>query len=83
MMRSYDMKEVVGIPYHSEATQEDATKVVEIGDCYLCGQKLRTIFPTIVANTNCAHRVFFVVDSGAPITYLSAQVCTPINRIQG
>ena len=73
----------MGIPYHAEATKEDAAKVVEIGDCYLYGQKLRTVFPTVVANTSCAHWVFFVVASGAPITHLPAQVCTPINRIQG
>jgi len=43
----HEIAKVVGIPYHAEATKEEAKNVVEIGDCYLYGPKLRTIFPTV------------------------------------
>ena len=69
--------ELVGMPYHAKATAEDANKVVEIGDCFIYGRNFRTIFPTVVANGSQAHWVFFIVNFGAPLTYLSAQVCNP------
>ena len=40
----HEVAEVVGIPYHSEVTKEDATKIVEIGDCYLYGQTFGRYF---------------------------------------
>lgn len=53
-----EVAETVGIPYHAEATKEDANKVVEIGDCYLYGRKVRTVFPAVVAHDDRAHWVF-------------------------
>lgn len=68
-----EIAETVGIPYHAEAAKEDANKVVEIGDCYFYGRKLRAIFPAVVASKKGkAHWVFFIVDTGSPLTYLSA-----------
>jgi len=74
----HEIAKVVGIPYHAEATKEDAEKVVEVGDCYLYGPRFRTIFPTVVDRDGRAHWVFFIVDTGAPMTYLSARVSTRI-----
>jgi len=68
-----EIAEIVGIPYHAKATTEDANKVVEIGDCYIYGRKFRTIFPAVVTNGSGAHWVFFIVNPGALLTYLSAQ----------
>lgn len=69
-----EVAEIVGIQYHAEATKGDANKAVKIGDCYIYGRKFRTIFPAVVGDGSRAHWVFFVVDSGSPLTYLSAQV---------
>ncbi|KAI5776451.1 hypothetical protein EDC01DRAFT_461521 [Geopyxis carbonaria] len=68
-----EVAEVVGIPYHAQAIMKEANRAVTIGDCYLSGKKLRTIFPTVVARGARAHWVFFIVDSASPLTYLSAQ----------
>lgn len=72
-----EVADIVGIQYHAEATKEDANKVVEIGDCYIYGRKFRTIFPAVVDDGSQAYWVFFIVDSGSPLTYLSAQVSAP------
>jgi hypothetical protein len=73
-----EVTEIVGIPYHAEATKEDAIgKVIKIGDCYIFGRKFRTIFPAVVGNDTRAHWVFFIVGTGSPLTYLSAQVSAP------
>lgn len=73
-----EVADIVGIQYHTEATREDANKVVEIGDCYIYGRKFRTIFPAVVDDDGSqAYWVFFIVDSGSLLTYLSAQVSAP------
>ncbi|CUS07051.1 unnamed protein product [Tuber aestivum] len=69
------ISEVVGIPYHSKATIEDAGRKLETGYCYLYGESSRIIFPTVVSNRTRAHWVFFVVETGAPWTHLSARTC--------
>jgi len=74
----HEITEIVGIPYHSVAKKKEAKKEIEIGDCYLYGPSYRTIFPTVVAREGRAHWVFFIVNSGAPMTYLSAQASTRI-----
>ena len=42
------------------------------------GKKHRMIFPAVVKNIkkNKAHWIYFIIDSGAPMTYLSSQVNT-------
>ena len=64
-----EIAEMVGIPYHAKATAEDANKVVKIGDCFIWN--FRTIFPAVGKGSQ-AHWVFFIVSTGAPLTYLSA-----------
>jgi hypothetical protein len=68
--------EVVGIQYLVKATEADANNVAQIGHGYIYGRKLRTIFPCVVSHDDKAHWVFFLVSTGAPLTYLSAQVST-------
>jgi hypothetical protein len=72
-----EVAKITGIEYHAKASDTDANKVVEIGHGYIYGRKFRTIFPCVVSRAEKAHWVFFVVDSGAPLTYLSAQVGAP------
>ena len=50
-----EIAEIVGIEYLAEATVEEANKVVDIGDCFLFGRKLRTIFPAVVCDDVRAH----------------------------
>jgi hypothetical protein len=74
----HEIAEAVGIAYHLEATKEDANRIIEAGDCIIYGRNLRTIFPAVVAcEMGKAHWVFFIVDTGSPLTYLSAQVNAP------
>ncbi len=72
-----EIAEAVGIQYLAKATEADANKVLEIGQGVIYGKKLRTIFPCVVRNKDKAHWVFFVLDTCAPLTYLSAQVSAP------
>lgn len=68
-----EIAEVMGIQFLAKATEEDANTVVEIGHGYIFGRNVRTIFPCVVSHDGKAHWVFFIVDSGAPLTYLSVQ----------
>jgi hypothetical protein len=72
------VSEIIGVPYLQKATQDEAKKVVETAEGFIYGKTLRIIFPCVVGFRDKAHWVFFVVDSGAPLTYLSAQVNVPI-----
>jgi hypothetical protein len=39
------------------------------------------MFPCVVSVKDRAHWVFFIVDPGAPLTYLSAQVSAPTYKV--
>lgn len=67
----------LGIPYLSKATEADAQQVVEVGEGYIHGSTFRAIAPFVVCYKGEARWVFFIVDSGAPMTYLSNQVIDP------
>ncbi|KAG0131906.1 hypothetical protein HOY82DRAFT_453268, partial [Tuber indicum] len=70
----HEIADVAGIPYHSPATEQEANTVVQVGDCFIYGPNLRTMFPAVVSNrSGKAFWVFFLVDTGSPKTYLSAQ----------
>jgi len=72
-----EISELIGIPYLKEATKDEANDEVEIGHCIIYGMKQRKIFPCIVRFKDKARWVFFIVDSGSPLTYLSVQVSVP------
>jgi hypothetical protein len=82
-MLRIDIAEIVGIPYLDKATEGDANKLVEIGHGILYGQRLRTIFPCVVTFLDKAHWVFFIVDGGSPLTFISSQVTIPTYKSNG
>ena len=73
----------MGKAYHQLATKEEAERVIKTGECFIFGSKMRTIFPTVVKKleSNEARWVFFIVDSGSPTTYLSAEVSNPLMKV--
>jgi hypothetical protein len=75
-----EVSELVGIPYLKEAIKDEANDKVKIGHGIIYGMKQRSIFPCIVSFQDKAHWVFFIVDSGSPLTYLSVQVSVPTCR---
>jgi hypothetical protein len=75
-----EIAKVMGIPYHTKATEADANKVVKISDGIVYGRMLRMKFLCVVSHAGKAHWIFFIADSGAPLTYLSAQVSAPTCR---
>lgn len=72
-----EVAEVVGMPYLQRANEAEANEVVITGQGFIYGSKYRMIFPCVVSFKSRAHWVFFVVDSGAPLTYLSQQANIP------
>ncbi|CUS15246.1 unnamed protein product [Tuber aestivum] len=56
-----------------EIAEVDAGRDIETGYCYLYGRTIRMIFPAVVGDGTRAHWVFFIVDTAAPLTYLSTQ----------
>ncbi|RPB15020.1 hypothetical protein P167DRAFT_571885 [Morchella conica CCBAS932] len=66
--------EELGIPYLPKATESQAKEVFQVGDGYIHGSKFRAIVPFVVGHKGEGRWVFFMLDSGAPLTYLSAQV---------
>ncbi|KAF8469045.1 hypothetical protein BDZ91DRAFT_83279 [Kalaharituber pfeilii] len=69
----HEISQVVGIPYLSKATVADANEVHKVGNGFIYGRELRTIFPAVVGHKGKAHWIFFILDTGSPLTYLSSQ----------
>jgi hypothetical protein len=69
-----DISKVVGIPYLKEATKDEADKVAREINGVLYGESFRMIFPCVLSAKDTARWVFFIVDSGAPSNYISAEV---------
>jgi hypothetical protein len=68
------ISKVVGIPSLKEATKDEADKVAREINGVLYGESFRVIFPCILSAKDTARWVFFIVDSGAPSNYISAEV---------
>jgi len=64
----------VGIPYLKEATNGEADKVSDSLRGFIYGDKYSMILPCVLKIEDKARWVFFIVDRGAPLTYISAQV---------
>lgn len=62
-----------GIDYHSKVPEAEANNVVQSGDGYLRGSGNRPIVLFAVSHKGDARWVYFLLDTGAPITYLSIQ----------
>lgn len=72
-----EISELGGIPYLQKATKYDAEKKIEEGTAMFFGPSYRVIFPAVVNNmVNKAYWIYFIIDTGAPFTYLSTQVNT-------
>lgn len=72
-----EIAEVIGIPYLAKASEADAYKVVEIGHGMVYGPMFRSVLPCVVSRHGRSHWLFFIIDTGAPLTYPSAEVSTP------
>ena len=70
----------VGIPYLEEATKDEADKVPGEINGFLYGAKSRPILPCVLSIEDKARWVFFIVDSGVPVTYISSQVSVHLHR---
>ena len=69
-----EISELVGIPYLKEAAKEEADNVVGEIRGFVYGRKFHEILPCVLTIHDKARWVFFVVDSGAPLTYISSEV---------
>ena len=81
-----EIAELLGVPYLQKATKDEANKKIEIatGMTYATsitdGAKFRMVFPCVVSFKDNARWVFFIVDTSAPLTYLSAHVSASTYR---
>ena len=75
-----EVAELIGVPYLKKTTKDKANNKLEIGRGVIYGRRYRILFPCVVGFKDQARWVFFVVNSGAPLTYLSPQVSAPTNR---
>ena len=75
-----EVAELISIPYLEKTTKKEANNKVNLGHGIVYGDKFRVLFPHIVGLEDKAHWVFFIMVSGAPLTYLSVQMSAPTNR---
>lgn len=75
-----EIAEGLGINYLGVATGDDAATKAEYIDGYLYGYRRQPVLPCVVRNGNQACWVIFIVDTGAPATYLSPHVSDPTYR---
>lgn len=70
-----EVSEILGIPYLGQAAEDDTKKAVKCIDGQLYSPRCHPIVPCVVRTYSGEARwVFFVVDTTAPVTYLSPQV---------
>ena len=72
-----EISKVFGIDYLGKATEDDAKREVDAINGYLYGDGRRPMVPCVVSKGNKARWVHFLVDTGAPGTFLSEKVNTP------
>jgi hypothetical protein len=70
----HDIAREAGIPYLSEAIPEQRVRKPRIMKGFIYGRLHRMILPCVVEVEDKAVWVFFIVNTGAPITYISKQV---------
>jgi hypothetical protein len=87
-----EISKALGIDYLAKATEADAKREIDAISGYLYGEGHRAMVPCVVSNGNKAYWVHFLVDTGAPITFLSEKVnppppmrrvCSAVNLILG
>ena len=75
-----EISKLADIPYLKETTKDEADKVPEQVRGFAYGPKFRLIFPCVLSVEDKARWVFFIVDTRAPVTYISAQVSVHPHR---
>jgi hypothetical protein len=75
-----EISKLVDIPYLKEATKDEADKVAKEIRGFFYGRTLRMIFPCVLTIKDQARWVFFIVVSGAPLTYISTEVSVHPHR---
>jgi len=80
-----EIAELLGVPYLQKATKDEANKKIEIAtgityDTKTYDPKFRIVFPCVVSFEDNARWVFFIVDTSAPLTYLSTHVSASTYR---
>ena len=65
--------EPVGILYLKEAKKDEANKEIETARGFFYGEMSCMVFPCVLGGEGKAHWVFFIVDTGAPLTFISIQ----------
>lgn len=68
-----EISELVGIPFLKEATKDEAETVAKKIHGFIYGRRFRLILPCVLTTNDMSRWVFFIVDSGAPLTYISSQ----------
>jgi hypothetical protein len=69
-----EISKLVDIPYLKEATKDEADTMPTKLHSFTYGKMFRMIFPCILGYKDQARWVFFIMDTSAPLTYISTQV---------
>ena len=72
-----DISKAFGIAYLTKATEDDVKRKIDAINGYLYGEGRRAIVPCDVNNGDKAYWVYFLVDAGAPVSFLSEKVNAP------
>ena len=69
-----EISKLMGIPYLQEVTKAEADRMTTKLHGFMHGKKFRMIFPRIFSHKDQACWVFFIMNTGAPLTYISTEV---------
>ncbi|KAI9771843.1 MAG: hypothetical protein M1840_001613 [Geoglossum simile] len=69
-----EISKLAGIPYLKEVKKIEADNMPHKLTGFMYGEKFRLILPCLVGVQGKARWVFFIVDTGAPLTFISDQV---------
>ena len=77
-----DVSKFFGIDYLAKATEDDVKRKVDVINGFLYGEGRRAMVPFVVNRGDHAYWVHFIVDTGAPVTFLSEKVnVLPMQRV--
>lgn len=76
-----EISELVKMKYHSRVPYDNEQNAPNKIECFMYGRNNQTICPTAVTHGDNSYFVFFLVDPGSPVTYLSSQVDNPTSEI--
>ena len=76
-----EISELVKMKYHSRVPYGEEQDVPPQIRCFMYGCNNQTTCPTAVTHMDLSFNVFFLLDPGSPVTYLSPQVDNPTCKI--